>query len=193
MPYIHPAALDYERKRWLRHDAHRFIRPDWRRFVTPGSELAALYESFERKYRPDQPRMPAGDPAGGQWTSEGGGEEGDGGEIPANAKPVQYTGRERSTLAEILLSKGGENLGSFGDRVSVVRSPNITHQENYDPESGRTILSFTGTGSIVVDENDGNVLRGSAYHVGTATRPDQGLSIIIDRNGKVQAHSTSGS
>jgi hypothetical protein len=187
MPIIHPAALDYERKRWLRHDAHRFIRPDWRRFVTPGSELAALYEDIERKYRPDQSRVPAGVPEGGQRTSD------DGGEIPTNAKPAQYTGRERSTLAEILLSKGGENLGSFGDRVSVVKGPNISHQESYDPESGRTILSFTGIGSVVVDENDGTTLRGSAYHVGTATRPDQGLSIIIDRNGKVQVNSTSGS
>jgi len=109
------------------------------------------------------------------------------------AKPAQYTGRERSTLAEILLSKGGENLGSFGDRVSIVKGPNISHQESYDPESGRTILSFTGVGSVVVDENDGTVLQGSAYHVGTVARPDQGLSIIIDRSSKVQVHSTSGS
>ena len=78
MPTIHPAALDYERKRWLRHDAPRFIRPDWRRFVTPGSELAALYEEIERKYRPDQPRLPAGVPEGGQWTSDDGGEGDDG-------------------------------------------------------------------------------------------------------------------
>jgi hypothetical protein len=72
MPIIHPAALDHERKRWLRHDAHRFIRPDWRRFVQPGSELWALYESIERKYRPDQPRVPAGVPEGGQWTVDDG-------------------------------------------------------------------------------------------------------------------------
>ena len=71
--------------------------------------------------------MPAVVPEGGQRTSD------DGGEIPTNAKPAQYTGRERSTLAEILLSKGGENLGSFGDRVSVVKGRNISHQESYDP------------------------------------------------------------
>ena len=189
MPRIAPAAIAHERKRWLRHDAHRFLRHDWRRYVNPGSELWVLYESIERKYSPDQPRVPAGVREGGQWTSE----EGDGGEIPSNAKPVQYTGRESSTLAKILLSKGGENLGSFGDRVSVVKGPNISHQESYDPESGRTILSSTGIGSVVVDENDGLVLRGSAYDVGTSARPDQGLSIIIDRNGKTQVNSTSGS
>jgi hypothetical protein len=29
---------------------------------------------FARKYNPDQPRVPAGNPDGGQWTSEGGAE-----------------------------------------------------------------------------------------------------------------------
>ncbi len=38
-----------------------------------GSELAAYYESIERKYRPDQARVPAGGPGGGQWTEEGSG------------------------------------------------------------------------------------------------------------------------
>jgi hypothetical protein len=66
-------AVEHERKRWLRADAHRFVRPDWRRFIKPGSELATFYDSVERKYRPDQPRVPAGVPEGGQWSSEGGG------------------------------------------------------------------------------------------------------------------------
>jgi hypothetical protein len=73
MPYIHLHALEYERRRWLRPDAHRFIRRDWRRFVKPGSELAAYYESIERKYRAGQPRVPRGNPDGGQWASGGGG------------------------------------------------------------------------------------------------------------------------
>lgn len=72
MAHIHPAALAHERKRWMRADAHRFLRPDWRRFVKPSSELESLYESYEGKYSPDQPRVPAGSPEGGQWTSEGG-------------------------------------------------------------------------------------------------------------------------
>jgi hypothetical protein len=72
----------HERERWLRPDAHRFIRPDWRRYVDPGSELAAYYESIEQKYRPDQARVPAGDPAGGQWTADG---EGGSGNAPADA------------------------------------------------------------------------------------------------------------
>jgi hypothetical protein len=73
MPMIHELALEHALKHWMRADAHRFIRPDWRRFAKPGSEIEAFYERFERKYRPDQARVPAGNPDGGQWTSEGGG------------------------------------------------------------------------------------------------------------------------
>ena len=35
--------------------------------------LIRLQRALQRKYRPDQPRVPAGNPDGGQWTSEGGG------------------------------------------------------------------------------------------------------------------------
>lgn len=73
MPIIHPAALERELLRGMRPDAHRFIRPDWRRQVKPGSDLWALYERFERKYSPDQPRVPTGVREGGQWSSEDGG------------------------------------------------------------------------------------------------------------------------
>ena len=68
MAQIKQAALDYERKRYL--------RPDWRRYWKPSHDsdpLYRLYESVECKYSPDQPRVPAGVPTGGQWTSEGGG------------------------------------------------------------------------------------------------------------------------
>lgn len=56
----------------MRPDAHRFLRPDWRRYVQPGSELARQYAELEAKYRPDQPRVPAGRREGGQWMDEGG-------------------------------------------------------------------------------------------------------------------------
>lgn len=70
MSSIKPVYTEHQLKRWMRPDAHRFIRPDWRRFVQPGSELAAIYERYERKYRPDQPRVPAGSREGGRWTDE---------------------------------------------------------------------------------------------------------------------------
>jgi len=64
----------------------RFMRPDWRRYVVPGSDLARYYESIERKYSEDQPRVPAGSPEGGQWTSDNGTSE-LGGWLSAGATP----------------------------------------------------------------------------------------------------------
>jgi hypothetical protein len=65
MTDIHPAWLKREQRRWLRNDAHLWLRPDHARFQKP--------QYLERKYSPDQPRVPAGNPDGGQWTSGGGG------------------------------------------------------------------------------------------------------------------------
>lgn len=42
--------------------------------------LTKLRHALRRKYRPDQPRVPAGNPHGGQWTDEGGGQGTSGGE-----------------------------------------------------------------------------------------------------------------
>lgn len=69
MSRIDPVYLEHERKRFMRPDAHRFVRPDWRRYVAPDSDVAALYAGYERKYSPDQPRVPAGSREGGRWTS----------------------------------------------------------------------------------------------------------------------------
>ena len=65
---IKPEYLAREQKYWMRHDAHKFIRPDWRRHVKPGSELAAIYETYERKFRVDQLRDWRG-----RFADEGGG------------------------------------------------------------------------------------------------------------------------
>jgi hypothetical protein len=54
MTSVHPAWLARQQRRWLRPDHARFQKP---RYV-------------ERKYSPDQPRVPAGNSRGGQWTSE---------------------------------------------------------------------------------------------------------------------------
>ena len=73
MAQIELAYLERERLRFMRPDAQRFVRSDWRRYVALASPLGALYESYERKYSPDQPRVPAGQREGGQWTSDGSG------------------------------------------------------------------------------------------------------------------------
>src|SRR5262245_31250575 len=75
MTHIHAAYLHSQHKRFMRHDAYRYLRPDWRRFMCFGQEdqlFYQLYEHIERKYSPDQPRVPSGNPDGGQWTSNGG-------------------------------------------------------------------------------------------------------------------------
>ena len=56
MSAIKNAYLEHQIKRWMRPDAHRFVRPDWRRYVAPGSDAAAVFELYERKYREDQLR-----------------------------------------------------------------------------------------------------------------------------------------
>jgi hypothetical protein len=72
MPIFKPEYLAREMKRWARPDAANFVRPDWRRFVKPGSDVATVFEIYERKYRPDQARVPPGSREGGQWVDEGG-------------------------------------------------------------------------------------------------------------------------
>jgi hypothetical protein len=75
MPIFNDAFTEHEIKRGMRPDAHRYLRPDWRRFLRAGYEndsLYRLYESIERKFSSDQPRVPAGNPEGGQWTNGGG-------------------------------------------------------------------------------------------------------------------------
>lgn len=55
-----------QRARRMRPDACRWLRPDatrWQRPVHPD----------EAKYNPNKPRVPAGDPDGGQWTGGEGG------------------------------------------------------------------------------------------------------------------------
>ncbi len=82
---ISPEAQVERQRRWMRPNAHLWIRPDAHRFMRPGSprwygrdavryfwpEAAAGTEPAERKYDPNQPRVPAGNPEGGQWTESG--------------------------------------------------------------------------------------------------------------------------
>jgi hypothetical protein len=72
MSSISKAWQEHQRKRWMRPDAARWIRPDAarylrhdvHRFFPPGENLLLKYSS-------DQPRVPAGNSDGGQWTSGG--------------------------------------------------------------------------------------------------------------------------
>jgi hypothetical protein len=127
-----PAALERELLRGMRPDAHRFIRPDWRRQVKPGSDLWSLYERFERKYSPDQPRVPAGAREGGQWTSEDGG--GGGGGVGAE-EDLSVRIRVAGDVIPICIVEG---KAVFSDGAFVVI---------YRCSDGRTIRR-TGSGSF---------------------------------------------
>lgn len=67
--YVRPDA-----HRFLRPDTKRFLRQDWKRFVQPGfvPVFLSLLEG-KANFNPSQPRVPKGNPDGGQWTAEGGG------------------------------------------------------------------------------------------------------------------------
>ena len=73
MTILEDVWTERELKHRIRPDAHRFLRPDWRRFWQRGYENDPLYRLHERIERKDwrtQPRVPAGEPAGGQWTDD---------------------------------------------------------------------------------------------------------------------------
>lgn len=67
------AWLRHQQKRWLRPDGDRFVRPDAARYLKPGADPADVFPALAFKYSPNQRRVPAGNPDGGQWTSDGGG------------------------------------------------------------------------------------------------------------------------
>ncbi|MGP9811879.1 hypothetical protein ACTZWT_10245 [Rhodopseudomonas sp. NSM] len=56
---------------WMRPDAERWIRPDVARFLAPGALPEDVFPALDRKYNPNQPRVPKGNPDGGEWTLGG--------------------------------------------------------------------------------------------------------------------------
>lgn len=73
----------HRRARFMRADAQRYARPDARRFVRPDAERwlrdgGLYFDSLtpldaltgKANFDPNQPRVPAGNPDGGQWTDD---------------------------------------------------------------------------------------------------------------------------
>jgi hypothetical protein len=127
MPPINPTYTAHQRKRWMRPNAHLFIRPDWRRFVWPGDRDDHPFAFYERKYRPDQLRVPAGSREGGQWTDDGGGQSSNQNSpaiervyaagLPRIPQQRPPTSPERTaiakTVAAYLLEKGITNAAEY--------------------------------------------------------------------------------
>ena len=87
-------ALSAEREAlWSRVDKATFLTTDEKRSAVGYGPLEDRGNDLFRKYRPDQPRVAAGAPGGGQWTSDGSGNdappshEGDPNVIPVARKP----------------------------------------------------------------------------------------------------------
>jgi len=57
--------------RWMRPDAARWVRPDANRFLALGVRPEDVFPALSRKYNPNQPRVPKGNPEGGEWTLGG--------------------------------------------------------------------------------------------------------------------------
>lgn len=64
-------AVDANRyHRWNKPNARSWMRPDAHRWIEPISK-AFEQNGYQCKYDPAQPRVPAGNPGGGQWSSNG--------------------------------------------------------------------------------------------------------------------------
>jgi len=118
-------------------NAHLFIRPDWRRWVTPGSELYSVYELYESKYSPDQPRVPAGSREGGQWTADG---RNSGGavSVPAPGGTEPTTGSGRSD-PRVLSDATPDNYYRPGTRLAQSEDSNRVDLREEDQRGGHTI------------------------------------------------------
>lgn len=128
MSPIHSAFLLRQIKQAMRPDAHHFVRPDWRRHVKPGSDAAVVFEIYEAKYSPNQPRIPAGSREGGQWTDA----NGNGASVPQSRiyaagwlpkipdrRPP--TSRERTAVAKavaIIAAEAGVAATAVGETIA---------------------------------------------------------------------------
>ena len=95
--------------RFLRQDGHRFIRPDGDRFFQLDRTRFDPLDALSRKYSPNQPRVSAGNPDGGQWTSGGSGITGQrilSDESPDPIKPgAQYAAEGHHWVARGVFNK----------------------------------------------------------------------------------------
>ncbi|WP_292617288.1 hypothetical protein [Nitrobacter sp. 62-23] len=152
------AWLAHQRARWMRPDAERWIRPDAARFLKPGIKLADAFPTLVRKYRPDQPRIPAGQPGGGRWTD-------DWGSAPAALsdliKPIPAaTADDLANLREVGGGRrGGGSVGdvfpgasarqqSLLDQAMARSSSALAQIRQYDPDWKPRESNLTRPGSI---------------------------------------------
>ena len=115
--------------RWIAlHYANRHLKSHQR--IPPDMAFMLTYVMWaDRKYSDSQPRVPAGSPDGGQWTSGDGG----GGIVDTIGSfvdiPLQFVSMEWGTLIAELRPAFGTDTGrlcvyQFGDQSVIVPGPN---------------------------------------------------------------------
>ncbi|MGC1467683.1 MAG: hypothetical protein WA792_18370 [Pseudolabrys sp.] len=86
MAHVAKEWIEHQRKRWTRHDA--------RRWLTPG------FRAEELKFDPNQPRVPAGTSAGGQWAGGSGANETIGAGVSSNIRLAARISPEQEKACE---------------------------------------------------------------------------------------------
>jgi hypothetical protein len=176
--------------RYVRHDAGRYVRPDVSRWLTPdGIDVG----SSERKFNPDQLRVPAGSSEGGQWTADGGGS----GESVVEEILSELADLTEGDLAELfeLLLEGPEQpeLSSelFSDDVEFIlvagKGPGhhwiarqVFESEKYS-FSGDTLSVFEN--AVTGPLNDPSSNRYDQMHREYNKAVGESLDRFLDRNG----------
>lgn len=149
------AYARHQQARWMRPDAYRWVRPDAARFLKPGTDPATVYPALERKYSPNQPRVPAGNPDGGQWMRGGGG---DGGSV-LSSRPM-----------------GNVDFGdlpSFSDLFALFQ---ITPRE----QDNSDYTQLAGDRPPGIGHNEGPPLEPPEIPDSRPTVPDERMSVVWD-------------
>jgi hypothetical protein len=124
--------IEYQRRRWMKPNAAVWMRPDAARWLLPNQKIWMGLKNREAKYSPEQPRVPAGNLDGGQWTEGGGARQSEAGARQSEAN-VQMAG----SVIPICIASG---ISRF--TVAGVKSFSVT----YDCAGGQTI-TITGFGN----------------------------------------------
>jgi hypothetical protein len=111
------AYLDHQPRRWMQPNAARWMRPDSARWLKPNQGVWQGPRA-EQKYSPDQPRVPAGNPDGGQWTTVG---SGGGISIALPTGNATSESDELSDFSHELLAGIGQTLSDLRDELARIR------------------------------------------------------------------------
>jgi hypothetical protein len=171
----------------LTPDELRRVRPDyyWLRF---GYEAWARDQRRKANFNPSQPRVPVGNPDGGQWTSEG-----SGGGRPSDSRVISDATPENDWIPGAQYAAGPRgprdrllplpHIPELGDRVPTYRPGQVT------------IVNNAQTGFSTIDETTEklrNILEKVVNARGEGYGPEYGTAIHKDFGDAVKAENLRG-